>query len=152
MSIIHVSRGGVVQVLAASEERTLNYRSSRTVSMLLMAVLLAALNSASAQQKGTPDANAKPAVSAAPQGDKDVESLSCGDVLFMFGDDTKIQDSTYLVLWAYGFKAGMQKGDLKANPLTPAGLKHFVGDIYDLCKVNSDTKFVDALRNAAAGK
>jgi hypothetical protein len=98
-------------------------------------------SSAAAKQAG--DASAVSARSG------DVGKMTCGELLFKLGDESQLDDSTYLLLWAYGVKAGASGGDLAKNPLTEAGLKAFVGALYDTCKVKSDVLLMDVLLGRA---
>ena len=78
-----------------------------------------------------------------------VQTMTCGDLLFLLGDEKQSQDATYLMLWAYGLKTGATGADLTKNPLTPEGLKAFVRSTYDTCKSKSETKLLDVLTGKA---
>jgi hypothetical protein len=78
-----------------------------------------------------------------------VQNMTCGDLLFMLGDEKQTQESTYLMFWAYGLKTGAGGIDLTKNPFTADGLKVFVRDLYDICKVKSDAKVIDVLAGKA---
>ncbi len=126
----------------------------RPLPGLVPAAILAIWLVASAANGQTAHAPAKAPAPKPPVAEvSDVSRLTCGELLFMFGDEKQTQDTTYLVLWAYGVKTGMSGLDLRKHPLTPDGLKTFVKDLYQSCKDRSDVKLIDVLaRNSGAGK
>ncbi len=99
-----------------------------------------------AQSASDPKASSsKPTVKAVAS----VQDMTCADLLFMFGDEKQAQDSTYLMMWAYGLKTGASGVDLQKYPLTEEGLKIFVRGVVDTCKTKSDAKLISILTGKA---
>lgn len=73
---------------------------------------------------------------------KPLEEMTCGDLTFLVGDDKRIDDSTYLMVWAYGVKTGAEGSDLKKNPFDAKSLEAFVKDLLRRCNDDSEARFI----------
>jgi hypothetical protein len=101
----------------------------------------------------TKKAPAKTKVATKKQGEpqKQLEEMTCGDLTFLLGDESRIDDATYLMIWAYGVKTGAEGSDLKKNPFDGPSLEAFVKDMLKKCNADSDAKFVPMITATNGG-
>lgn len=79
---------------------------------------------------------------------KPLDEMTCGDLTYLLGDEKRIDDSTYLMIWAYGVKTGAEGSDLKKNPFDAKSLEAFVKDLLQKCNKDSEAKFVPMITGA----
>jgi len=111
--------------------------------MILMgwALLFALSTPALAESKKAP-AKTKAATKKQVEPQKPLEEMTCGDLTFLLGDDKRIDDATYLMIWAYGIKTGAEGSDLKKNPFDAKHLEAFTKEMIRRCNEDSEAKFV----------
>jgi hypothetical protein len=80
-----------------------------------------------------------------PQEPLDVEGMTCGEIEFIFGDEEREVDASYLAVWGYGVKTGATGMDFEKHPLTVDGLSSFVSHLLEVCDRDSDKRFVKAI-------
>ena len=73
---------------------------------------------------------------------KPLEEMTCGDLTFLLGDEKRIDDATYLMIWAYGVKTGAEGSDLKKNPFDAKHLEAFIKEMIRRCNEDSDAKVI----------
>ncbi len=115
---------------------------------LLCAALVAALLAlpGCAQETGSESA-ASPAdaTSAPPPEEVAPHEMTCADVRDALHDEEREEEASYLVVWAYGVRTGVEGLDFEKYPVTKAGLEDFITRVTLACKVDPDKRFVDAI-------
>ena len=121
--------------------------------MILMgwALLFALSTPALAESKKAP-AKTKAATKKQVEPQKPLEEMTCGDLTFLLGDDKRIDDATYLMIWAYGIKTGAEGSDLKKNPFDAKHLEAFTKEMIRRCNEDSEAKFVPMITAKEGGK
>ena len=79
------------------------------------------------------------------QGPPPIAKMTCGEVEFMFGDETMEVEASYLAIWAYGVRTGATGMDLEKYPVTKDGLTAFVSRVIEVCDADSEKLFVKAI-------
>jgi hypothetical protein len=116
--------------------------------LLLVAALVVALLAlpACAQESGSESvASAADAPSAPPPEEVAPHEMTCADVGDALLDEEREEEASYLVVWAYGVRTGVNGLDFKKYPVTKAGLEDFVTRLTLACKADADKLFVDAI-------
>lgn len=121
--------------------------------MILMGwVLLFALSTPTLAESKKAPAKAKAATKKQVEPQKPLEDMTCGDLTFLLGDDKRIDDATYLMIWAYGIKTGAEGSDLKKNPFDAKHLEAFAKEMIRRCNEDSEAKFVPMITAKEGGK
>lgn len=97
-------------------------------------------------------AAAAPAIQAqAEPSEPDLAAMTCGDLELFAGDDSRTQDLTYLMIWAYGVRTGAAGADLARNPFTAEALTTFVNGLLTECEKDSDAKVLPLIVGRTEG-
>ena len=70
---------------------------------------------------------------------------SCAEVGEALEDEEREEEASYLVVWAYGVRTGVEGLDFEKYPVTKDGLEDFVTRMTLACKPDPDKLFVDAI-------
>ena len=84
-------------------------------------------------------ASAPPAEEVAPQ------EMTCAEIGDAFNDQEREEEASYLVIWAYGVRTGVEGLDFEKYPVTAAGLEDFITRVTLNCKADPDKLFIDAI-------
>ena len=71
--------------------------------------------------------------------------MTCEEVYAALNDEEREEEASYLLIWAYGVRTGVEGLDFEKYPVTKAGLGEFATRLTLACKVDSDKLFVDAI-------
>ncbi len=71
--------------------------------------------------------------------------MTCAEVSEALRDEEREEEASYLVVWAYGVRTGVEGLDFEKYPVTRAGLEDFVTRVTLVCKANPDKLLVDAI-------
>ena len=115
---------------------------------LLCAVLAVALLAlpACAQETGSESAPAAAdATSTPPPEEVAPHEMTCADIRDALADEEREVEASYLVVWAYGVRTGVEGLDFEKHPVTKAGLEDFITRVTLTCKADLDKLFVDAI-------
>lgn len=105
---------------------------------IMAAILLVALTTtAMAEPAKSPAKGKTPAKKQAEQ-QRPLEEMTCGELEFLLGDEKRIDDATYLMIWAYGVRTGAEGGDLKKTPFDGSHLEAFVKELIKQCNADSE--------------
>jgi hypothetical protein len=116
--------------------------------LLLAAALVVALLAlpACAQETGSESvAAAADEPSAPPPEEIAPHEMTCAEVRDALDDEELEEEASYLVVWAYGVRTGVEGLDFEKYPVTRAGLEDFVTRLTLACKADPDKLFVDAI-------
>lgn len=81
----------------------------------------------------------------APQEPIALDKMTCAEIEFIFADEKREVDASYIAVWAYGVKTGATGMDFEKYPLTVDGLSSFVSHLIEVCDRDSDKLFVKAI-------
>ena len=126
-------------------------RMSWSRTILMGWVLLFALSAPALAETKKAPSKSKSATKKQVEPQKPLEEMTCGDLTFLLGDDSRIDDATYLMVWAYGVKTGAEGSDLKKNPFDPQALEAFVKDMLKKCNADSDALFIPMITATKGG-
>jgi hypothetical protein len=117
----------------------------------MAAFLIIALTSTTLAESGKtqPKGKTPPRQQVEPQ--KPLEEMTCGDLTFLLGDEKRIDDATYLMIWAYGVRTGAAGGDLKENPFDGPALEAFVKSLIKQCNADSEAKVMPLIIGVKEG-
>jgi hypothetical protein len=71
--------------------------------------------------------------------------MTCAEVRDALDDEEREEEASYLVVWSYGVRTGVEGLDFENYPVTKAGLEDFITRVTLTCKVDPDRLFVDAI-------
>ena len=117
-------------------------RNLRTRMYIMAGLMIFALTAPAAAETNKAPAKTKTSAKKQAEPQKQLEEMTCGDLTFLLGDEKRIEDSTYLMIWAYGVKTGAEGSDLKKNPFDAKSLEAFVKDLIKRCNDDSEAKFI----------
>ena len=113
--------------------------SKLSTRMFIMAtILLVALTATALAEPAKASAKGKAPAKKQVEQQKPLEEMTCGDLGFLLGDEKRIDDATYLMIWAYGVRTGADGGDLKKNPFDGSHLEAFVKELIKQCNADSE--------------
>lgn len=107
--------------------------------MFIMAMtLLVALTTTAMAEPAKSSAKGKASSQKQVEQQRPLEEMTCGELTFLLGDEKRIDDATYLMIWAYGVRTGADGGDLKKNPFDGSHLEAFVKELIKQCNADSE--------------
>jgi hypothetical protein len=71
--------------------------------------------------------------------------MTCAEVGDALRDEEREEEASYLVVWAYGVRTGVEGLDFQKYPVTKAGLEDFITRVTLTCKADPAKRFVDAI-------
>ena len=74
-----------------------------------------------------------------------VHELTCGEIGEMLRDEASEEEASYVVVWAYGIRTGVEGLDFEKYPVSKDGLKEFVTRTTLVCDADPAKLFVDAI-------
>ena len=120
---------------------------SRCRLLLVAAVSVALLVLPACSQETGAESEDSPAdtASAPPPEDVAPHEMTCAEVRDALRDEEREEEASYLVVWAYGVRTGVEGLDFEKYPVTKAGLEDFITRVTLSCKADPDKRFVDAI-------
>ena len=115
---------------------------------LLAAALVVTLVALPARSQETGSESAgSPADAASTPATEEVapHEMTCAEVEDALNDEEREEEASYLLVWAYGVRTGVEGLDFEKYPVTQAGLGEFVTRLTLACKADPDKLFVDAI-------
>ena len=114
---------------------------------LYVALALVGLLPACAQEADPPVVvEADASSQEAPQAEEVAPNeMTCAEVSEALQDEEREEEASYLVVWAYGVRTGVEGLDFEKYPVTREGLEAFVTQVTLACKADPDKLFVDAI-------
>ena len=71
--------------------------------------------------------------------------MTCAEVSEALQDQEREEEASYLVVWAYGVRTGVEGLDYEKYPVNREGLEAFVTRVTLACKADPSKLFVDAI-------
>ena len=120
---------------------------SRCRLLLVAAVSVALFVFPACSQETGGESEASPAdtASAPPSEEVAPHEVTCAEVADALRDEEREEEASYLVVWAYGVRTGVEGLDFEEYPVTKAGLEDFITRVTLTCKADPDKRFVDAI-------
>ena len=112
---------------------------------LAAALVLIALPACSQEPGGESPASLADTSPAPPAEEVAPQEMTCADVRAALDDEEREEEASYLVVWAYGVRTGVEGLDFEKYPVTKAGLEDFITRVTLTCKADPDKLFVDAI-------
>lgn len=103
---------------------------------------------ACAQETGPTSAASEadaPSTEAPPFEEVAVHEMTCAEVSDALLDEEREEEASYLVVWAYGVRTGVEGLDFVKYTVNKGGLEDFVTRTTLACKADPDKLFVDAI-------
>ena len=118
---------------------------STTLFAAVAAVALLAFPACSQESGGGAEALPADTASAPPAEEVVPHEMTCAEVGDALNDQEREEEASYLVVWAYGVRTGVEGLDFAEYPVTKAGLEEFITRVTLTCKADPDKRFVDAI-------
>ena len=71
--------------------------------------------------------------------------MTCAEIQNVLATEEHEEEASYLAVWAYGVRTGVNDLDFEKHPVTQAGLEDFVTRLVLACKADPNKLFVDAI-------
>jgi hypothetical protein len=119
--------------------------------VLVAAVLIlpACSQEVASESAGSATESAEPPteVASTPSIEEEVapHEMTCGEISETFGSEEFEEEASYLAVWAYGVRTGVEDLDFESHPVTEAGLESFITKVILTCEADPDKLFVDAI-------
>ena len=126
-------------------------KRARGLIILMGWALLFALAVPALAESNKAPAKGKAPVKKQVEQQKLLEEMTCGDLTYLLGDEKRIDDATYLMIWAYGVKTGAEGSDLKKNPFDAKHLEAFTKEMIRRCNEDSDARFIPIITASKEG-
>jgi len=120
---------------------------SRCIPLFAAVAAVALLAFPACSQETGAGSEASPAdtASAPPPEEVAPHEMTCAEVGDALRDEEREEEASYLVVWAYGVRTGVEGLDFQKYPVTKAGLEDFITRVTLTCKADPAKRFVDAI-------